>query len=382
MKTKQLLLLVLAAGLLAGLAYHQAERENRRAAGVPVAGAHVFPDLDVNLVAALILRNDTATTTVQRVAGQWQVAEKHGYRVDFARLRDLLTSIAELKVGRPLRLNPSLRRELGLRPADSVDLVAPAGVQIELLGQDGHPLASLVLGQPFYRESDAREHPMHFHWRGADGRYVMTGANEAFLVSESFTALTTDPNRWIDRQFLDIPSHALVSIAWSGGDAGRLTLSRPQPGDVWQSPDLPADTPLDTDKIRAVTAALSNLRFVDIAPPSDSTEFPDNGKTRIEAGTADGRIYRLTFHEDIQHDGQRLHPLLVAVDYELPPDSRADDQDGFSAQELAETVHRHTQETRRINTQLANWVYLLDQSAAGTLLVKPEDLVHNGESAE
>ncbi len=376
MRIKNLLILLIVTIVLVGLAYQRARLARQPEPSAP--GQAVFPNLDVNRVVRVTVSATGDTTTIDRVDGHWQIAEKYGYPVDFARLRNLLTAIADLKIGRHLSLDAALRRELQLLTPTDPAVIEAAGIRIELLDSNRQPLAALTLGAPFYRERDASEHPLMFQWRGADGRYILTHTGDALLVSEPFTDVSAQANDWMDRSFLDIPSHELVGVELTGAGLESVTLTRASAGDAWSLQPMPANAKLDNARINELVSGLGALRFDDIIDPASDPEtlgLAENAARHVSAWTTDGRRFKLIIGTTPLPDGRAMLPLRAAVTYEPPAGTAEDTAEPDVAAALATTLHQRLSETQRIQTRIGRWIYLIDSASANAWLFEPADLL-------
>ncbi len=376
MKPRNLLILLILTILLGALAYHRNLRERTPAAHPVRSGEAVFPELDINRIAAVTITGNLATTTLHRVDGRWRVAEKHDYHADYQRLRDLLTRIADLTIGRPLLVDDTIRRELQLLPPTADDADRTAGTHITMADSQTQSLAALVIGKPFRGDRDRSRNAVSFQWQGAEGRYIQTDAGTAFLVSEPFAALRTMPDDWIDRRFLDIPTDTLVAMQWRRTGRDPIQLMREEPDQPWQLRDAEDDvgTPPDTERIGEILATLRNLRFDDIVDPDltpDELGLTETNTVTLTAACDEGRRYELLFGLPPAEKKPAVYPLRVSVTYELPREILP--RDGEPSRERADTMHRHMETVRRIDERLGGWTYWIAEESAQTILVDHVD---------
>ncbi len=386
MRPRNLLILLIVTILLVALAYHRGMRERTPALHTARSGEAVFPELDINRIAMVTVTGNRATSTIHRAGGRWRIAEKYDYHADYQRLHDLLTRMADLTIGRPLWIDDTIRRKLLLLSPDAAGPGMPGGTYIEMTDPREEPLAAIIIGKPFHGEHDSRRNAASFQWRGADGRYIQTDAGEAYLVSETFPDLVTEPDEWIDRAFLDIPSDTLVTLTWVRAGRDPIHLVREQPDQPWNVRDAPDETKApDTARIGEILSALRNLRFDDIADPSltpDELGLTEPDTVTLTGVCADGRRYELLVGTSPVEMKPDVSPLRVSAGYDLPPDVLP--PDGETPRNRAAMMHRHMETVRRLNERVDGWTYWISAERAQKIRVdQVEDLLQidpNGES--
>ncbi len=384
MKSKNLRILLMVTVLLVAFAYYRDTQQRERDRDIATSGDPVFPAMDINRVAQLTLDDGQARVTIQRSDDRWIVVEKHGYAADFSRVRDLLLRIADLRVGRSLHLDDRLLGELALLRPDATENRDQSGMHIALNDNAGTLLATLTLGKTFYGDRDTQRDTMPFQWRDADGRYVVTHQGDAFLVSEPFQRVDAKPDEWLDRGFLDVPSRALVTLAWEGLERDTILLTREQTQDPWQLEALPDDRELDSASIDALIRTLRNLAFDDIVDPSLADEMIGMSAAHVVTLTAradDGRRYNLAIGDAATIDNRTRHALRVSAAYDLLP-APLSDMDDESAKQHVEIMHQHAETIDRINERLSGWTYWIDTATAEKLRIDRDDILNEPEPPE
>src|SRR5260221_10138965 len=104
----------------------------------------IYPNLAVNDVTKVRVQTGKENLTLQTSGDIWQVTERYGYPADFAKIRELLRSLWELKYVRALEVGPSQLGRLQLLPPGQGD---QSGTEIELLGTSDKQIATLILGK-------------------------------------------------------------------------------------------------------------------------------------------------------------------------------------------------------------------------------------------
>ena len=158
MKGKTLLILLVATGILVGLAALRFSGE-KNAADVKM-GAKLFADLPVNAVTRVAVTDAADQVTLVKGDAYWQVHERSGYPADFDKLRDMVVKLSRLKVGRSFSGTPESLTRLSLG-APSAEKDAAAGQRITLTDASGTVVGDVIVGQT--RQGDGG---------GAGGQYL------------------------------------------------------------------------------------------------------------------------------------------------------------------------------------------------------------------
>lgn len=265
MKSKQLVLLLIAALVLIGLANWSARRRQSPAAAL--AGAALLPGFDVNAVAAVEIREKNQTLRLARDGEVWCVTNAHNYPADFQRLAQRLIALRDVKIGQ-------VQRGMAIKDEDAT--------HVKLIDARGQTLAALALGAARQARGDGGNMG---YYRPSEGRYLSRGGGEVFLVKESLDDWTAAAESWLDTQILGIPPDDIATIemrAAAGGDP--VVLDRTTGSLKLVGLDEEKEQ-LDSARASGVDSALNYLRFNQIADPGLPSEA---------LGFATGHIFRVT----------------------------------------------------------------------------------------
>jgi hypothetical protein len=364
---KNRLLLLLAVAVVAGLAgiYFQVAQSSKW--NDSKTDRTIFQNLPVNDISQIQIRSGSASVTLEKKEDEWRVAERDDYPADFAKIRDLIKTLWELKAGQEMQVGPS---QLGRLKVTAPGQSPESGIEIDLKGAKESQIASLIIGKSADQSNAAAV-------AATTGRFVYNPAvkDRVYLVSESFSSV--DPvsvGSWLDKTFIAPGELKEVDqAAWSNNPGWKVTRKDAK-GD-WQLEDPQSGESLD----KSFSQSLSSfaLSFVDVRPPTvspDETGLRDPFKISIK--TFDGFTYDFLLGKD-GPDKTRYLRLNVSAD--LPsvrpadPDEKADDKkkkDQEFDQKNAGLKERLEKEKR-----LEKWVYLVPDWHLEQLLKRLNEIV-------
>ena len=340
MKLKQILLLLIVAVVLVGLALQSNKR--RVAPTVALAGTELLPALDINKIAAIEI---TAGDKILRLARQnerWGITNAFDYPADFSRLSQRLIALRDVKIGQ-------VQRGMSIDPAQAT--------QIRLLDAQGQALDGLMLGEGRQPKSD--DDQTRFY-RGHDGRYVSrVGTPAVYLVKESLDDWSPDVDGWLDTQIAAIPATDVASVELRGHDGETVRLDRS--GGTLALEGLDAEKEIfESSRASGVDSALSYLRFTRVVDPALSDEA---------LGFATGSLYRVTLKSGEIYTGR-----LGAACGDEGRNFRLEVELSAS---VTNDVERTAAETRvaEANARLKPWTFLIANYAANNMVRTRDELV-------
>jgi Domain of unknown function (DUF4340) len=364
---KNHLLLLLVVAVVAGLAgiYFQVSQSAKWSDSK--TDRTIFQHLPVNDITQIQIRSVPASVTLEKKGDEWRVAERDDYPAEFAKIRDLIKTLWELKSGQEMQVGPS---QLGRLKVAAPGQGTESGIEIDLKGQKESQIASLIIGKSADRSNGAGA-------PAATGRFVYNPAvkDRAYLVSESF--FSVDPvsvGSWLDKAFIAPGEIKEVNqAAWSNSPGWKVT--RKEAKGEWQLDDLQPGENLD----KSFSQSLSTLAltFVDVRPssvPPDETGLKDPFKISVK--TFDGFTYDFLLGKD---GPDKTRYLRLSVSADLPsvratdPNENADDKkkkDQEFDQKNASLKERLEKEKR-----FENWVYLVPDWQLEQLLKRRNEIV-------
>jgi Domain of unknown function (DUF4340) len=367
MKRKHLVILVVLAAVLvlAASVYQFTSSKTWTAAATD---RRVLPDLAVNDVAQIVVKNAGSTLTLKNEQGTWQVAERNGYPADFQKIRELLRTLWELKAGQVTQVGASQHARLRIvRPGAGSD----SGTEIDLFSSQGKPLATVILGKTLERG----ETP------GAAGRFVYNPAHpeQVDLVAESFASV--DPltiGSWLDKTFF-----AADNVK---------EISRSDPNSPWKlvRADAKSDWRLETAAPnetlnKEVAAGLTsfNPNFTDVrAPGTAAAETGLAQPIEIDLQTFDGFDYKVFLGKEGPEKTRFLHFKVSGhfPEQRLPePNEKPEDKqkkDEAFQKQLGDLQARLAREQK-----LEPWIYLVPDYSVEALLKRRDELLSHPSPA-
>ncbi len=235
-----------------------------------LGGGTLFPDLTAELGSVNEIRlskGDGSRTTLRKQADGWTVVERE-YPADAGRVRDLVLSLARMKVIERKTSDPANYARLGVEAPDSP---TAASTLVEVVAGDKN--WSLVVG------------------KNAEGRaiYVRKPKEAASALAEPAVMVEPDPKRWVDRQLLDIAGTKVHDIAVKSAGGKGYTLTRAQRGaDMVLSPVPKGRKPASAMSLNSQADSLVALNFDDMrAPPAGAAPATDHATFRL----FDGQVF-------------------------------------------------------------------------------------------
>jgi Domain of unknown function (DUF4340) len=328
----------------------------------------IYSNLAINDVTKVRVQSGKESLTLQRSGDVWQVAERYGYPADFAKIRELLRSIWELKYVRALEVGPSQFGRLQLLPPGQGD---QSGTEIDLLGTADKKIASLILGK---KPSSTESAP-------GSGRFVFNPEhkNQVYLIDETFPSLDPlNPSNWLNKKFVDTQKLRSVVRGSVGNTLGWKVNRKDEHAD-WELQDAATNESLEKENANPLSSL--SISVQDVRP--ENAPVSETGLQQplvAELETFDGFHYQL----GIGGAGpEQSHFLRVKVSANLPtartpgpnetPEEKTKKDDEFNKQ-LEQLKIRLANEQK-----LEHWVFLVSDWSLEPLLKARADFVKKAE---
>ncbi|MFH1968681.1 MAG: DUF4340 domain-containing protein, partial [Verrucomicrobiota bacterium] len=320
MKTRNLVLLVVLAGVLIGWAAWTMRPQPKP--GIALIGTKVLPGLPINQVNKIVLTTTDNTLTLAKVKGTWTVVNRFNYPATFDKIADSLLQLSEMKVGQVITASESQKGTFNLLDPVAItpDRKEQAGTRMELRDEKDGLIATLLIGKPFMRAypDGGMQGPLAFG-DYPDGQYMQTADGRVFLVGQTLDRLTDDVKNWLVNEFINVAAADIQNIAVTAPDRAPIKLVRPKNGEAFALEGLKEEEgTLDTAKVNQISGALNLLGFDDIAAPTLSPkETGLEHPVVFEAQTRQGQIYTLRIGNTLTNDTFDRY-VQVTVDWKAP----------------------------------------------------------------
>lgn len=298
-------------------------------------GETLFAELPVQEVAKIQVSSGEESTTLVRKDGKWTVAEREDYPANVTTVNEILRTLAEVKVTQGIEAEPSFAPRFGMDPAAKEE--KDRGTEVVLSNDAGTELARATLGKNLEAGGD----PMSMFGGGSSGRFVRNHADSSgvYVVSELFPALSADPARWLEDDFVKVEKIKSVSvtppakpdqIAWKvtrADENAEFTLEGAKEGEA-----------LDAGAAAPLKSLFSYARFEDIVPKDKVDDMAVHLEKRIaKIETFEGFNYTFAFMpakaekpEGEEADAPAPEPaylMTVEVEATLPAERKKEDME-------------------------------------------------------
>lgn len=387
MKTRNLILLVVIAGLLAGWAAWTLRPRSKPENAL--IGAKVLPNLPINRVAKITLTTPNETFTLAKVKGIWAVANRFNYPAAFDKISDSLLQLSELKIGQVM--NTADQAQKGafalLDPAQATPRKEQVGTRVELRDEKDGLLAAFLIGKPFLRSAPegGMGGPLSYGGDYPDGQYVQTQDGHAVLVAKTLDRFTGDVKNWLASDFVNVGAADIQAITVSGPDRAPIALTRTNETAAFTLEGLKSEEgALDSAKANQMSGALNFLGFDDIADPALPINVTGMDRPVVfEAKTRQGQIYTLRIGNTLTNDTFDRY-VQVTVAMQTPAENKNDtvktEETGTNTTEAAKTSRQTADEAKELNERLATWTFILKSYRAEPFLIKRAELVKKVEA--
>jgi hypothetical protein len=256
----------------------QRQETSQRPANAGALGQRLLKDLKAADVAAIRIVEPKAALTLQRKDDGWVIAEREGFPADMAKVRELVVSALELKVGQSEPIGEKDRARLNL---DS------SGTHVEFAGADGKALAKLIVGKKYFKRE-----PDNADKAPADGRFVMRPEEPGivYTVSDPLPQASARTADWIDRGGFKVEKVKTLEVRYPGGEGWRI--ERTGDNADWKLAGAKAGEKLDIPKANAASYSLGLLELADVGP-KDVKDTGLDKPTLVNATTLAGVSYAI-----------------------------------------------------------------------------------------
>jgi len=200
-------------------------------------------------------------------AGRFVLPARADYPARPERVREALVGLTELRLIEPRTADPAQHERLGV---DDPGRDGTNAVGLKLLDAEGKPVADLVIGRRRVRTQGGLPESVYVRRPGEAQAWLAEGR----LVAD------VDPNLWLDRDIVNLPSGQIAKVTVRPHDGRELVAAAGDGRDLHLV--APADAPpTDDAKWEEVGRGLEFLTFQEVVPESLVPGEP-LGETRFE----------------------------------------------------------------------------------------------------
>jgi len=379
MKKIILLLVVLAA--LVGVAFFTKDSSEKRLK--PVAGREkLIPDLDVNAVRKIRIKEGDTTATLAFTADTWTVAERSNYPAAFEKIGNLLVELKDQKAGKQRTLGKNAWGDVKLKvPGDGK--AEETGLQVELLGEGDKAISTFVLGKNVNSSTVGKE-ASPFGGGGSE-RYVrVTSDTDAvWVVENQFYELQPKAEDWIDKSFIDVQKIKEMQVTAPKAEDSWKVARKDETSEFVLADAKPGDE-FDNSKA-SLSSLLSNATFSDIVPKDKAGGDFLKDAYAVKITTFDNFIYDFKMLKKGEGSDEK-HYLTVAVSANLPkeraPVKDEKPEDKKKADEEFAATKKTQEEKLAKEKKHEGWVYEVSSYVISNVLKKRGETLKEKPAAE
>ena len=277
------------------------------------AGQKLLPDLAVNDVQRIEIKQGTNQLTLARRNELWRVVERDDYPANFGEISDFLRKMIDLKIVQRERIGASQFARMELTPPGP-GAGTNSGTLVEFKDQNGKTLNSLLLGKKHARKS-SQPSPFGDDSGFPTGRYLLVGKEQQtlVLVTDPLSNIEPKPETWLDKEFIKVEQVKQISLT-STNATNSWTLSRESATNDWKLADAKPTELLEQGKASAAANALSAPSINDLVtsntPPAQTgLDQP----TVVALETFDGFRYTLNIGKPAGDESYHLGLNVAAT---------------------------------------------------------------------
>jgi len=378
MNTKQLALLVVAGVALGGAGLYV---RSRQSSGFQQArstlGGSVLGAVDVSSIAGLRITAGTNHLNLAKAGDDWVVKERGGFPANFSSIQEFVRKLIDLKVTRPVQVGPSRLAVL--------ELVSPdkgPGVLVELLGVDGKPLRSLLLGKKVNKEAKDDSGMGGGAW--PIGRYVQVdGKIESIaVVNEVLANAEPKADDWLEKDWFKVEQPVSV-ILTHPESTNSFTLVRTNEFSQWTLAEARTEEKLDATKAGAFSTLLSSPMFEDVVTDPKPDVLGLDTPTAASIRTSAGWTYGVKVGKVQEGD---KYPVQFTVSANLvskrePGKDEKKEETEKLDKDFAEKLKKQ-QEKMSAEQARSKWTYLVSKWTIDPLFKKRGDLYVDAKKEE
>lgn len=362
MKSRNLILLIVAAVVLVTIAITTSNKTNRTSS--EDSTGLVLADLPVNDISKVVMSSNEGTLTLEKVAGTWICRERFDHPIKFDQLSEMVVSLSEMKMPVPVDADESIKAELKMfMPPDQ-----NAGTVLSLYESNGNKLASILFGALRMHRSDPEagipEQP--------EGQYIsLDGGKTVMLIADTIKYMRPLYTPWMNRDIMNVSPKQVERISIKRPDEKEVIFTKDDEGFLVMH-GLSKNEELNPSSFRRVDAALSRLECEDIANPSMSDEeLGMDNPIVFSIETGKGRIYTTRLGAKVNEKGSHYMRLSASA---RPPKQKPTTEETDAEKDALDQSQLEA-DVKAFNRRFSQWTYVVSAYTTDSMTPTREILV-------
>lgn len=374
---KNLLLLALLAGLVAGaVVYQQSQNKvlNKGATTGTKLREYLLPDLKPDDVRKIRIKDEKGEVTVTLTDDlkTATVEERGNYAAAKERIGNILNELKDQRIASKVLVKKGAWADIQVQPPGEGN--TGVGTQVELFAAGGKLLRSFVLGISPGTSGGQTSTPMS----GGSQRYVRIpeDGETIWTVSNTFFDLEAKPDAWLDKSFIDIQKIKEISVvapkaedSWKVSRASDTALDYvlegAKPGELVDSSKLPMGN------------ILASPSFNDVVVKDKAAEVL-KGASKARITTFDGYVYDIQVAKQSK-DGADKYFMSVSVTGDFPktrtPAKDEKEEDKKKADEEFAAALKAKEDKLTKEQRFVGWAFEVSEYIVNNLLKKRSELL-------
>ena len=272
MKGKQLLIAVIALGVLGALAFFTSDRnQDGQSSDQSGIGTEVVTKLDPSKVKTVVITDKDGSVTLSQKDEKWSVAERDGFVANFEDIKELVTSSVTLKSLRQIRASKSQHGRFEL--VDPSVEKENSGLKIEFKGADGAELKTILLGKKTGGQSGANAGSP---FGASENQRFVFADGKINVIEIDFSSplndIGADASEWLLKdEFIKIEKIKSVAVTQPNADDS-WALTREKEDDDMSLVNAKEEEKLDSSIGNSAGRVFSFANFEDVARKSAKPE--------------------------------------------------------------------------------------------------------------
>ncbi len=374
MNRKQLLTLLVLVAVIGGAGFLLFKKQAADWKGGTASGQKLLPDLPINDVARVVIKQGTNELNLAKKDDLWRVRERADYPANYSQISEFLIKAGDLKVVQTEAVGASQLGRLELLPPGPATNTATL---VEFCDKSDKVVKGLLLGKKQMKEAPQRSE-MDFGGGGwAVGRFVMVAgtSGSAAVISDALENIAPKADQWLSKDFFKVEKPKSVTVTYAEA-TNSWSLSREAETNDWKLADAKPEEKLDNSKASSATGGLGYPSFNDVLPASTAPASVGLDKPTVaNIQTFEGFTYTLKIGEKT-NDNYHV-TLAVSADFpkERTPgkDEKPEDKTKLD-KEFKEKTDKLA-EKLAAEKKLEGWVYTVSSWTFDSLLKKRHELM-------